>query len=188
MGKIMTHLSFVSPLGEQSHAKSSVKGTCEIADLWVGKDSQGNYYAYLLAGTDEERQAKYGERIYAHTITPDIITELNREHRARWGFLPVKKLPRWRKMLRSGIGFLTLVGGTTVLTPILGLLFALAVSAASAMGTRKLATCGKSVNFSAEAAGLRLINGQAPKLDYDKFQRLVEARNSSSAHADTVVC
>ena len=184
----MKHTSFVSPLGEPSDAKFSEKVTCEIADLWMVKDSQGNSYVYLLAGVDEERQAKYGERIYAHTITPDIITELNRQQRARWGFLPVKKLPRWRKVLRSGIGFLTLVGGTTVLTPIVGLLFALPVSALSAMGTRKLATCGRYIRFSAETAQLHLINGQAPKSEYDQFQRLVEARSSTSAQAHTVVC
>lgn len=168
---------FVNPLGEplitSPYGGSTAKPCSEIGDLWVGKGDNGQNFAYILAGTDEELQKKYGELIYDHTIHPSAITHLETEGKPKWGFLLVEKLPRWRKVVRGIVGLITLVGGTALLTPVVGGIPAVLIGAAAAIGVRKLSTLGRSVKFSAETAELKLTNGYAPKRDYDILQRLV---------------
>lgn len=167
---------------------SSVKHDCEIDDLWVGKADNGQSFAYVLAGTDEELQKKYGELIYDHTIHSSAITHLETEGKPKWGFLLVEKLPRWRKVVRGVVGFITLVGSTALLTPVVGGIPAVLIGAAAAIGVRKLLTLGRSVKFSAETAELKLTNGYAPKRDYDILQRLVrEATDCTQSGVEVAV-
>ena len=166
----MIQIYSISSLGAP---ESALKPVCDIAELWVGKDPEGNAYAYLLAGIDHERQERYGERIYAHTIYPDAITELYKVGGCQWGFLRVEKLPRWRRILRGVVGFVSLVVGTALLTPVVGGWFAILISGVAAYLTRKMVTFGRSTRFSAETAELHLENGIAPKRDYSVFQQLV---------------
>jgi hypothetical protein len=183
---------FVNPLGEplitSTYDMSSEKPCSEIEDLWVGKGNDSEEFAYILAGTDEKLQEKYGEPIYDHIIYPSVITHLEREGKPKWGFLLVEKLPRWRKIVRGVVGFITLVGTTALLTPVVGTVPALLIGAAAAIGVRKLLTLGRSVEFSAETAELKLTNGYVPKRDYDIFQRLVrEAANCTQSGVEVAV-
>ena len=159
--------------GNGTSGVSSVKPCCDIIDVMVGKGADGEHYAYITAGRDEELEKLYGERVHAHTIYPADIIHLERVGNPRWGFLPKDKLPRWRKVVRGIVAFITLVGGTAVLTPFVGPIPAAIISAAAALGVRKLFTLGRSVKFSAETADLNLTNGYVPKRDYDILQRLV---------------
>lgn len=176
----------VNPLGEPLNSSgsgsgsgvSSIKTRSEIIDLRIAKANDGREVAYILAGVDKELQEKYGERVYEHVIYPSAITHLERVGRSKWGFHSVKKLPRWRQILRTVAGFITLAGGTYLLTSVVGPFFALAISAAGAIGVRKLLTLDRSVKFTAETAELNLTDGFVPKRDYDILQRLVrEAAN-----------
>lgn len=172
-----------------SSSVSSVKPRCEISDLRVGKSSTGGDWAYILPGIDKERQAKYGEVVYEpHIYHPEVI-RIESIGRPKWGFLVVEKLPRWRKIVRGIAGFVTLVGGTALLTPFVGTIPAAIISGAAAIGVRKLCTLGRSVHFEAETARLHLTNGSAPKRDYDVFERLVrEATHKVVSSADVSVC
>ena len=158
--------------GSRTSGVSSVRSRCEIAKIKVGKGLDGEDYAYILAGIDEKREQKYGERVYAHTIHPLSITCLERVGNPTWGFFPVDKLPRWRKVVRGIVGFITFTGGTALLVSIVGPIPAVIISAAAALGVRKLFTLGRSVKLLAETDALNL-TGCVPKRDYDIFERLV---------------
>ena len=171
-----------------SSSVSSIKPRHKISDLQVGKNITGEANGYILAGIDEERQKKYGEVIYEHTIYPPDVIRIESTGR-RWGFLLVKKLSRSRKIVRGIAGLVTLVGGTALLTPYVGPIPAAIISGAAALGVRKLFTLGRSVHFEAETAGLHLTNGYAPKRDYDLFERLVrEATHKIVSNADIAGC
>ena len=201
-GDSQTDSGLVNPLGEplntsisdlgsrpkNSSGVSSVKPRCKIEDLHIGKLNTGEDYAYILAGRDTEREQKYGEVIYEHTVYPHDVIGVESEGRSKWGFLLVEKLPRWRKIVRGIAGLITLVGGTALLTPFVTSIPAAIISAAAAIGVRKLLTLGRSVHFEAETAGLHL-TGSAPKRDYDIFERLVrEATHKVVSSADVSVC
>lgn len=172
-----------------SSGGSSVKPRCEISNLQVGKNITGDDHGYILAGIDEERQKKYGELVYEHTIYPPDVIRIESTGKPKWGFLLVEKLPRWRKIVRGIAGFVTLVGGTVLLTPYVGPIPAAIISGAAALGARKLFTLGRSVHFEAETDALYLTNGYAPKRDYDIFERLVrEATDKIVSNADSRMC
>ena len=174
--------------GNGSSGVSSVKSRCEINDLRVGKSNTGEDWAYILAGIDKERQEKYGEVIYEPNVYPPEVIRMESEGQPKWGFLLVEKLPRWRKIVRGIAGFVTLVGGTYLLTPFVGPIPAAIISAAATIGVRKLLTLGRSVHFSAETADRHLTNGYTPKRDYDIFERLVrEAAHKVVLNDDTSV-
>ena len=145
-------------------------------------------WAYISAGIDKEREKKYGEVIYEHNISPPNVLHIETVGRAKWGFLLVEKLPRGRRIVRGIVGFVTLVGGTALLTPFVGPIPAAIISGAAAMGIGKLLTLGRSVHFEAKTAGLHLTNGYAPKRDYDIFKRLVREATRKVVNTDASVC
>ena len=162
----------------------SSKPRCEIGDLRVVKSNTGESFGYIAAGADE----KYGEVIYEHTIYHPDVMRIESTGRPEWGFLLVKRLPRWRKIVRAIAGVVTLLGGTIVLSSIgVGPIPAAIISGAAALGVRKLCTLGRSVHFEAETADLHLTNGYAPKRDYDIFKRLIHEATHKAVN-DASVC